>query len=112
MPFNTRRSSTLGRPRGLFGSKGWMVFHSNSNRLWSPWALADSLGEFELTAVGRDLIPVLFMVGAWGRKYRGGGKLRQFLDAETGNEIQPIVIESATGAQVGTRAIKTVLPTS
>jgi len=67
--------------------------------------------EYILTTAGQDLIPVLFMVGAWGRKYRGGGKLRQFLDAETGKEIQPIVVDAATGAQVGSRPIKTVVPT-
>jgi hypothetical protein len=30
IPFKTRRSSTRGTPRGLFGSNGWIVFHSNS----------------------------------------------------------------------------------
>ena len=30
MPFNTRRSSTRGTPRGLFGSNGAMTLHSKS----------------------------------------------------------------------------------
>jgi hypothetical protein len=28
MPFNTRRSSALGTPHGLFGSSGSMIDHS------------------------------------------------------------------------------------
>ena len=31
--------------------------------------------EYVLTAAGRDFLPVLFMIGDWGRKHRGGGKL-------------------------------------
>jgi DNA-binding HxlR family transcriptional regulator len=34
--------------------------------------------EYLLTAAGRDFLPVLFMIGAWGRQYRGGGKLVRF----------------------------------
>ena len=30
MPFSTRRSSTRGTPRGLFGKSGWMIAHSSS----------------------------------------------------------------------------------
>jgi DNA-binding HxlR family transcriptional regulator len=67
--------------------------------------------EYLLTAAGQDFIPVLFMIGAWGSKHRGGGKLRQFMDAETGNEIQPVVVDDATGAKIGTRPIKIVEPT-
>src|SRR5918995_3831039 len=44
--------------------------------------------EYLLTDAGRDLLPVLFMIGAWGRRHRGGGKLTRFVDAETGEEIQ------------------------
>jgi len=31
MPFNTRRSSARGTPRGLFGSNGAMIDHSKSD---------------------------------------------------------------------------------
>jgi len=30
IPFKTRRSSTRGTPRGLFGYKGWITDHSKS----------------------------------------------------------------------------------
>ena len=66
--------------------------------------------EYLLTAAGRDFLPVLFIIGAWGRKYRGGGKLMQFLDAETGTEIRAVAVDEVTGAKIGTRAIRTVVP--
>ncbi|NQD36812.1 helix-turn-helix transcriptional regulator [Permianibacter sp. IMCC34836] len=66
--------------------------------------------EYLLTAAGRDFLPVLFMIGAWGRQYRGGGKLIRFLDAETGTEIKAVAIDEVTGAKIGTRPIRTVTP--
>lgn len=66
--------------------------------------------EYMLTDAGRDFLPVLFMIGAWGRQYRGGGNLTRFFDAETGTEIQPVAIDAATGARIGTRPIRTVVP--
>lgn len=66
--------------------------------------------EYLLTDAGRDFLPVLFMIGAWGRKYRGGGKLTQFFDAETGTEIQAIAVDEVTGAKIGTRPMRVVMP--
>ena len=66
--------------------------------------------EYLLTDAGRDFLPVLFMIGAWGRKYRGGGKLTQFFDAETGTEIKAIAVDEVTGAQIGTRPMRVVVP--
>jgi DNA-binding HxlR family transcriptional regulator len=62
--------------------------------------------EYLLTEAGRDFLPVLFMIGAWGRKHRGGGKLVKFFDAEAGTEIKPVAIDESTGAKIGTRAIR------
>jgi DNA-binding HxlR family transcriptional regulator len=64
--------------------------------------------EYLLTEAGRDFLPVLFMIGAWGRKHRGKGRLTRFLDAETGEEIQPVAVDVATGAEIGTRPIRVV----
>ncbi|GKS76316.1 helix-turn-helix transcriptional regulator [Acidovorax sp. SUPP950] len=66
--------------------------------------------EYVLTQAGRDYLPVLFMIGAWGRKHRGAGQLVRFLDAENGTDIQPVAIDAVTGAEIGTRAIKMVNP--
>ena len=64
--------------------------------------------EYLLTEAGRDFLPVLFMIGAWGRKHRGGGKLTRFVDAETGEEIQPIAVDASNGAKIGSRPIRTL----
>jgi DNA-binding HxlR family transcriptional regulator len=66
--------------------------------------------EYRLTAAGREFIPVLFMIGAWGAKHRAGGKLMQFLDAQTGTAIQPVAIDAANGTAIGTRPIQVVVP--
>ena len=66
--------------------------------------------EYVLTEAGRDYLPVLFMIGAWGRKHRGGGKLVRFLDGETGTDIKPVAIDAVTGAEIGTRPIRMLEP--
>ena len=66
--------------------------------------------EYVLTAAGREFLPVLFMIGAWGRRHRGGGKLVRFFDAEKGTEIKAVAIDEGTGAKIGTRPIRIVRP--
>ena len=66
--------------------------------------------EYVLTEAGRDYVPVLFMIAAWGQKHRGGGKLTRFLDAEKGTDLKPIAIDAVTGAPIGTREIRISLP--
>lgn len=66
--------------------------------------------EYLLTAAGHAFLPVLFMIGAWGRQYRGDDKLVRFFDAETGTEIKPVTVDEVTGAKIGTRLIRVVMP--
>ena len=66
--------------------------------------------EYILTNAGRDFLPVLIMLGAWGRKHRGGGDMTQYFDVETGKEIIPIAVDLETGAKIGTRPIRIVEP--
>ncbi|MDP9812482.1 hypothetical protein J2W42_005352 [Rhizobium tibeticum] len=63
-----------------------------------------------LAEARRDFLPVLFAIGAWGRKHRGGGEVTRFFDAETGTEIDPVTIDRATGAPVRTRPIRIAAP--
>ena len=65
--------------------------------------------EYVLTDAGRDFLPVLAMIGAWGRKYRGEGMTR-YVDAETGEEIRRVAIDSVTGAKIGSRAFRVEAP--
>jgi len=67
--------------------------------------------EYVLTTAGIDFLPVLFMIGAWGRKHRGGGEMVRFMDTEQGTEIQPVAIDAVTGFQIGSRPISIILPT-
>lgn len=66
--------------------------------------------EYVLTVAGNDFLPVLFMIGAWGRKYRGEGNVTRFFDTEKGTEIQAVAIDEVTGARIGTRPIHSVVP--
>jgi len=66
--------------------------------------------EYILSDAGRDFLPVLFAIGAWGRKHRNSDGVTRFFDAETGTEIDPITIDRATGAPIGTRAIRIERP--
>ncbi|CAN7176952.1 helix-turn-helix transcriptional regulator [Bosea sp. LjRoot90] len=66
--------------------------------------------EYVLTTAGLDLLPVLFAIGAWGRKHRNNDGVTRFFDAETGTEIDPVTIDRATGALIGTRPIRIVMP--
>ena len=66
--------------------------------------------EYLLTEAGRDFLPVLFMIGEWGRQYRGAGQITRFFDTENGTEIRPVTIDEVTGAKIGTRRISTVIP--
>jgi hypothetical protein len=63
-----------------------------------------------LTAAGRDFLPVLVMLGEWGRQHRGDGKLTRFVDAETGKDIRPVALDGVTGAKIGTRPMQVVVP--
>ena len=66
--------------------------------------------EYLLTEAGRAFLPVLFMIGAWGRRFRGCGKLSRYLDADTGKDIDPVAIDAVTGARLGTRPFRVVPP--
>lgn len=68
--------------------------------------------EYVLTEAGQDFLPVLFAIGAWGQKYRSGGEVTRFFDAETGTEIDPVTIDRVTGAPIGTRPIRVAIAAS
>ncbi|NTG49976.1 helix-turn-helix transcriptional regulator [Agrobacterium rhizogenes] len=66
--------------------------------------------EYVLTEAGLDFLPVLFAIGAWGRKHRNADGVTRFFDAETGTEIDPVTIDRTTGTPIGTRPIRIVTP--
>ena len=66
--------------------------------------------EYILTAAGRDFIPILAAIGAWGAKHRGGGALTRMVDVQTGLDVEPVVIDAVSGAPIGTRPLTLVTP--
>ena len=66
--------------------------------------------EYMLTEKGRDFLPILAAIGAWGSKHNGGGALTRQIDVETGEAIRPVVIDANTGAPLGTRELRMEYP--
>ena len=66
--------------------------------------------EYLITEAGRDFLPILQAIGAWGRRHNGGGDLSHVVDTETGEAIDPVVIDRQTGAPIGTRPLRLVRP--
>lgn len=67
--------------------------------------------EYLITEAGRDFLPVLQVIGAWGRRHNGEGQLSHLVDAETGEPVDPVVIDRATGGPIGARPLRLVMPT-
>ena len=66
--------------------------------------------EYLLTDAGRDFLPILIAIGAWGKKHNGAGALTRQIDVESGKPVRPVVVDANTGAPIGTRALKMEYP--
>lgn len=66
--------------------------------------------DYLLTEKGRDFLPILAAIGAWGGKHNGGGALTRQVDVETGEAVRPVVIDANTGAPIGSRALRLEYP--
>ena len=66
--------------------------------------------EYLITHAGRDFLPVLQAIGAWGRRHNGEGALSHMVDEQTGARVEPVVVDRATGAPIGTRPLRLVAP--
>lgn len=66
--------------------------------------------EYLLTEAGRDFLPILAAIGAWGRKHNGGGALTRQIDVETGEPVRPVVVDANTGAPLGSRPLRFEYP--
>jgi DNA-binding HxlR family transcriptional regulator len=64
--------------------------------------------EYVITEAGRDFLPVLQVIGAWGRRHNGGGSMSHVVDVETGEQVEPVVVDRKTGAPIGTRPLRLV----
>ena len=66
--------------------------------------------EYVLTGKGRDFLPILAAIGAWGRRHHGEGDTSRIVDAETGVPVDAAVVDRATGRPLGTFETRLVLP--
>lgn len=66
--------------------------------------------EYILTRAGRDFLPILVMIANWARRHHGEGPVTRLVDAEQGTDVQPLLIDRVTGAEIGTRKLKLMPP--
>jgi DNA-binding HxlR family transcriptional regulator len=52
--------------------------------------------EYVLTAMGRDYLPVLHALGAWGARHFGDETIVRLVAAD-GHVVEPVVIDAITG---------------
>jgi DNA-binding HxlR family transcriptional regulator len=74
------------------------------------YSLRPPRDEYVLTEKGRDFLPILAVIGAWGRKYHGEGGTSQMVDSESGLPIEPVVVDGVTGRPLATISTRLVLP--
>lgn len=67
--------------------------------------------EYVLTAMGRDYLPVLHALGAWGARHFGDDSVVRLVAAD-GHVVQPMVIDAVTGAPLTdmTLTVETAAP--
>jgi len=66
--------------------------------------------EYVLTAKGRDFLPILAAIGAWGRRHHGEGGTSRFTDAQTGAPIEPVVVDAVSGRPLSQIRLKLLGP--
>jgi DNA-binding HxlR family transcriptional regulator len=72
-----------------------------------PYAERPVRYEYRLTQKGRALFPVLITMMEWGNCWARAETPRvRLLDAETGGEVRPMLVDAATGAPLEPRKLR------
>lgn len=66
--------------------------------------------EYVLTERGRDYLPVLHALGAWGARHFGKGEVMRLVDTESGRAIEPVVVDRLSGRPTRELSLRTELP--
>jgi DNA-binding HxlR family transcriptional regulator len=66
--------------------------------------------EYVLTQKGRDFLPILAAIGAWGRQHHGEGGTSFTADAATGAMIEPVVVDRTSGKPLATIVARLMKP--
>ena len=56
--------------------------------------------EYRLTQAGKDFLPVLYALGAWGRQHFSDGNVTGLVDAASGKPIVPVVVDRTSGMPI------------
>jgi DNA-binding HxlR family transcriptional regulator len=68
-----------------------------------PYQANPTRHEYVLTEFGRSLRPVIVALAAWGNSRLDAGRRSMILvDTATGQEVDPVVVDSSTGRRVDT----------
>ena len=66
--------------------------------------------EYLLTDAGRDFLPVLHVIGEWGRRHNGAGGTSRLVDMETEALVEPMVIDRISGKPLAGAKLRVAQP--
>lgn len=66
--------------------------------------------EYVLTPKGRDFLPVLLAIGAWGRQHCEAPATSTTIDTDTQKPVEPLVIDRLSGRPLAEMSLKMVAP--
>jgi DNA-binding HxlR family transcriptional regulator len=68
--------------------------------------------EYLLTKAGRDFLPVLYALGAWGARHFSGGQVTTLVEAESGAPVWPMVVDRVSGRRLAEMEVRLKTPDS
>ena len=71
-----------------------------------PYSERPPRHEYVLTRRGRDYLPILQAIAAWGTAHFGDASISRLVDAETGVPIEPVVVDRVTGRPLREIAVR------
>lgn len=66
--------------------------------------------EYLLTDAGRDFLPVLFALGAWGARHFGDAPVSRLVEAGSGASVDAVVVDRATGMPLSNLDLRVLQP--